>query len=61
MSISLLPLKVGHVLDYITTTSEVDNAKNVTELKNSVSELAIMVGCLAFFTYFRYISLQFLQ
>ena len=36
MSISLLPLKIGMVLDQITKTTEADSSKNVEELKNSV-------------------------
>ena len=61
MSVSLLPLKVGQVLDYITTTSEADTFKNVNDLSNSVQELGILVAALGVFTYLRFISLQFLQ
>jgi len=61
MSVSLLPLKVGEVLDYITTTSEADTFKNVNDLSNSVQELGILVAALGVFTYLRFISLQFLQ
>jgi hypothetical protein len=61
MSLSLLPLKIGKVLDYITKTSEDDTVKNTDELKVSLEDLSILIICLAVFTYFRFISLQFLQ
>jgi ABC-type multidrug transport system fused ATPase/permease subunit len=61
MSVSLLPLKVGKVLDYITTASEADTTKNVSDLRDSVTGLGYLVGSLAVFTFLRFLSLQFLQ
>jgi ABC-type multidrug transport system fused ATPase/permease subunit len=61
MSVSLLPLKVGKVLDYITTASEADTTKNVSDLRESVYGLGYLVGSLAVFTFLRFLSLQFLQ
>jgi hypothetical protein len=61
MSISTLPLKIGTVLDKITTTSSADTEKNVDDLKTSVFELGIMTLLLAIFTFTRFLSTQFLQ
>jgi hypothetical protein len=59
--VSILPLKVGNVLDLITISEAADSTKNISDLKYGVLELGIMTTLLAFFTFARFLSLQFLQ
>jgi len=59
--VSLLPLKVGQVLDLITASEAEDIGKNISDLKYGVLELGVMTILLAFFTFARFLSLQFLQ
>ena len=61
MAVSLLPLKVGEVLDMITLTSTDESSTNMGELRVSIIELGVMTLFLALFTYCRFLSLQFLQ